>query len=164
MQIRYNGKESFNIKLAQANLKLGDQIQIDDFLLPGPGEYEKAGISITGIPDGDNTIYSIRAEEINLCYLGKIARELPENEIKEIGNVDILFLPLGQDGTLSLKNALSLLSKIDPRIVIPMLYDDLTEFKKSEGITDEEIDLLKIRRSELPEEERKIVILKPTGK
>jgi hypothetical protein len=41
-----------------------------------------------------------------------------------------------------------------------MLYEDLTEFKKSEGTVDSELDVLKIKKSELPEEERQVVILK----
>jgi L-ascorbate metabolism protein UlaG (beta-lactamase superfamily) len=97
---------------------------------------------------------------MNLCYLGKIAHDLHEDEVKEIGNADILFVPLGEDGSLTTKKALGLVSLIDPKIVIPMLYSDLTEFKKSEGITNGETDILKIKKSELPEEERLNVILK----
>ena len=78
-----------------------------------------------------------------------------------MGNVDFFFLGLGEDGSVNTKIATKILSEIDPRVVIPMLYSDLAEFKKSEGITDGELDLLKIRKIDLPEEERRIVILKP---
>lgn len=159
MTIKYLGGEKFEIKTGQTMLNLGYTMSIGDFVLPGAGEYEKSSVGVTAMPDGENTIFLIRSEEINLCYLGRINRELPEAEVKEIGNVDILFLPLGEDGTLSAKKAAALVNKIDPRIVIPMLYTSLDEFKKDEGISDGEMEALKIKKSDLPEEERRIVIL-----
>lgn len=160
MQIKYFGRDKFEIKVNQGLIALDSHLAINGFDLSGPGEYEKSGVVVLGIPDGQNTIYLIRAEEMTVCHLGHIARELPESEIKEIGDVDILFLSLGEEGTLPAKKALSLLSKIDPKIVIPMLFSDLSEFKKSEGLSDGEVDILKIKPADLPEDERKIVILK----
>lgn len=160
MQIRYMGGAKFEIKVKDAEIILDNGISVNGFDFPGPGEYEKNGVIISGVADQTNTIYTLRAEEINLCYLGRISHDLTEDETKQIGDVDILFLPLGEDGSAEVKIALKLLSKTDPRIVIPMLYKDLNEFMKSEGITDGELDILKIKKSDLPEEERKVVILK----
>jgi len=159
MQIKYKGEDSFEIKSKDLDITFSSKVIINNFTFPGPGEYEKGGVILNGIADQDNTIYVARVEDINLCHLGRIKHELSEDEIKQIGDVDILFLPLGEMGTIDLKTALKLLSKIDPRIVIPMLYNDLSEFKKSEGITDSEVDVFKVRKSDLPEEERKVVIL-----
>lgn len=159
MQIKYLGGEKFEIKTRDSKINLGYKIAINDFSLPGPGEYEKGGVFVEGIADDGNVVYVMKAEEMNLCYLGKISHDLTEEEAKEIGDVDILFVPLGEDGSIPTKNALGLISKIDPRIVIPMLYSDLSEFKKSEGISDGETDVFKVRKIDLPDEERKIVIL-----
>jgi hypothetical protein len=41
-----------------------------------------------------------------------------------------------------------------------MLYSDISEFKKSEGIDDGEMDVYKIKKIDLPEDERLNVILK----
>lgn len=160
MQIKYLGAEKFELKTKDVRIMLAYDILINDFELNGPGEYEKSGVFIEGIADNGNTIYLIKAEDINLCYLGKISHDLREDEAKEIGNVDVLFVPMGEDGSLPTKKALDLISKIDPRIVIPMLYTDLSEFMKSEGITDGEMELFKVKKSELPEDERQNVILK----
>lgn len=160
MQIKYLGHEKFEIRTKETKIDLGYKVSVNDFAFPGPGEYEKGGVFVEGIADNGNTIYVLKVEEMNVCYLGKIAHDLKEEEAKEIGNVDILFLPLGEDGSVPVKKAEDILSKIDPRIVIPMLYSDLSEFKNSEGITDGELDILKIKKVELPEEERKVVILK----
>lgn len=160
MQIKYKGADRFEIKLKDLDIKIAKEITINNFTFPGPGEYEKGGVILNSIADNENVIHVLRAEEMNLCHLGHIKNHLSEDEIKQIGDVDILFLPLGQEGSLELKDALKLLSKIDPKIVIPMLYDDISEFKKSEGIADGELDTLKVKRSDLPEEERQVVILK----
>lgn len=154
------GHEKFEIRTKETKIDLGYKVLVNDFAFPGPGEYEKGGVFVEGIADNGNTIYVLKVEEMNVCYLGKIAHDLKEDEAKEIGNVDILFLPLGEDGSVPVKKAADILSKIDPKIVIPMLYSDLSEFKNSEGITDGELDILKIKKAELPEEERKVVILK----
>ena len=160
MQIKYLGKEKFEIKTKDVKLALGYTVSINDFLLPGPGEYEKSGIFVEGIADGENTIYVIKAEEMNICYLGRITHSLSEEEAKEIGDVDILFVPLGEEGSVPTKKALALVSSIDPRVVVPMLYADLEEFKKSEGITDGEIDIFKIRKIDLSVDQRQNVLLK----
>ena len=161
MQIKYSGKSKFEVRTKDIKIDFDNDVLINGFHLPGPGEYEKNGIFIEGISDNGNTIYIVKAEEINLCYLGRISRDLKESETKEIGDVDILFVPLGEENTLPVKKSLQLISKIDPKIVIPMLYSDeaLLEFKKSEAITDGESDSLKIKRGELPVDERKNIIL-----
>ncbi len=160
MQIKYLGSDKFEIRSKDLVLSLSDQVSINNFQFPGPGEYEKAGVILSGIEDHDNTIYVMSVEEVKLCYLGRIKHEVSEDEAKQIGDVDILIVPLGQDGTVNVKAANKIISTIDPRIVIPMLYSDLEEFKKSEGMTDGELDILKIRKADLPEDERQIYILK----
>jgi len=159
MQIRNNGIET-EVVTKNSKIDLGSQVRIDGFVLPGPGEYEEKGIFVEGIPDGGETIYTVKAEEINLCYMGKTAHALKEDEIKEIGDIDILFVPLGETAE-DVKKATALISKIDPKIVIPTFYNDLTlhEFKKAEGIVDGELDILKIKKSELPMDERKNIVL-----
>ena len=160
MQIKYKGGDKFEIKSKDLEIILTDKVSVNGFTFPGPGEYEKSGIILSGIADGEkNTIYLLSVDDIKVCYPGRINHDLTEEETKQIGDVDILFLPLGEEESASMKVALKLLSKIDPKIVIPMLFSDLSEFRKSEGAAEESVDSLKIRKSELPEEERRIVIL-----
>lgn len=160
MQIKCLGQKKFEIRTKDIVLVLDGNVSVNGFIFLGPGEYEKNGVIISGIADDKNTIFTLRLEEMNLGYLGRINHDLTEEEAKQIGDVDILFLPLGLEGSADIKTALKLLAKIDPRIVIPMLYSDLKEFKKSEGISNGELDVLKIKKIDLPEEERKVIILK----
>ncbi len=161
MQIKRLGSDKFEIKNKDVCIEISKKLIVNGFEFPGPGEYEKGGVIISGIADGGdgNVIFNLMFEEINICYLGHITHELNEDEIKQIGNVDILFLPLGEEGTLNVKLALKLLSNIDPRVVIPMLYSDLTEFLKSEA-SFEEAEVYKVKKTDLPSEERKIVIIR----
>lgn len=158
MQIKYKGGDKFEIKSKDLEIVLSKDLVINGFTFPGPGEYEKSGVIVSGIADQENTIYILNLEEMSVCYLDHINHDLNDDEIKQIGAVDILFVPLGEDGSADLKIATKLISKIDPRIVIPMLFADLTEFQKNEGST-ESIDILKIRKVDLPQEERRVVIL-----
>lgn len=163
MIIKYNGEEKFEIKTSEAKVSLGQAgIDIEGFVINTPGEYERRGVSVQGITlDGEQKpIYILHAEEMTICYPDGLNRELDEEIVKLIGDIDILFVPLGESGSMPLKLAQKFISDIDPRVVIPMLYSDIEQFKSAEGIADGEVDQLKIKKAELPVEERKFYILK----
>jgi len=162
MQINYLGSDKFSIKTKEATIGVSsDQIDIDGLIINGPGEYERKGIFVEGVsPNGNGPVYVFRAEQITVCYLGKLKHSISDEAAKKIGDIDILITPLGEDGTISTKEVSKVISQIDPRTVIPMLYLDIESFKKSESITGEAIDSLKIKKADLPEEERKFYILK----
>jgi L-ascorbate metabolism protein UlaG (beta-lactamase superfamily) len=100
-----------------------------------PGEYEIAGFSITGIParahlDEDKqstnaTIYKIVVNDVRAAVLGHIYPDLNGSELERLGVIDVLILPVGGNGyTLDPIGALSLIKKIEPKIVIPTHYAD----------------------------------------
>ena len=125
-----------------------------------PGQRKE--IFIRGISlDGDSkAIYVLQAEEMVLCYPGILRNSLSAEVIKAIGDVDILFVPVGEEESLKLDKTQKLISDIDPRVVIPMLYSDIESFKIAEGIKDGEVETLKIKKADLPEGKRKFFILK----
>lgn len=102
------------------------------FTIDGAGEYEVGGILITGVRTyhdtkkgadlGKNTVYVIHLDDITFCHLGDLGHELTSQQLDEIGNVDILFLPVGGGETIGPATALSVIAQIEPRIVIPMHY------------------------------------------
>ncbi len=151
------------------------------FLIEGPGEYEIKGVSVQGIPAfhdnsqgkerGRMTIYTIGAEEMRLCHLGDLGqKELTEEQIEEIGEIDILFAPVGGH-PLDAKGASEIIDQIEPRIVIPMHYnlpgikpenETLDKFLKVMGMEKTEPqEKLTIKQKDLPEEETKVIVLKP---
>lgn len=108
-------------------------IKGEPFLIEEPGEYEVKEVFIKGILSfhdnlqgkerGTNVIYKIKAEEINLCHLGDLGqKELSSEQLEEIGQVDILMIPVGGVYTIDAKEAASIVSQIEPKIVIPMHY------------------------------------------
>ncbi len=151
-------------------------------LVSGPGEYEIKEVFIQGIPSfhdsslgkerGQNTIYTIEAEEIRLCHLGDFGqKELTSEQIEKIGQVDILMIPIGGIYTISAKEAVKMMSQIEPSIIIPMHYqipklrlklDGLDKFLKVMGVKKiEPLAKLSIKKKDISPEEAKIIVLKP---
>ncbi len=161
MQIKRTNGNEFEIKAKEATVQLNDGIKISDIHLAAPGEYEIAGVFVNVIASDDQNIFTICSDDINVCYLDGLKKSLSAEAINQLDDVDILFLPVGAKDSLDLKQALVLLQKIDPKIVIPIFLENETEFLKSEGTSEPRREkVLKIQKSQLPaEEEREIVIL-----
>jgi L-ascorbate metabolism protein UlaG (beta-lactamase superfamily) len=102
------------------------------FVLDGPGEYEVGGLLITGVSTyhdkkkgaerGKNTVYVVHMDDVVFCHLGDLGHELTTQQIDEIGNVDVLFIPVGGGETIGPPEAVSVISQLEPRIVVPMHY------------------------------------------
>jgi L-ascorbate metabolism protein UlaG (beta-lactamase superfamily) len=98
----------------------------------GPGEYEIGNIFITGLAcyhdnekgnaRGKNTIYLMEMEGLTLCHLGDLGHPLTASLVEELGNCDVLFLPVGEVSTISVDVAVEIVRQLTPRIVIPMHY------------------------------------------
>jgi hypothetical protein len=103
-------------------------------LIDRPGEYEVANISIQGIParahmDEEDkrsaTIYKIIVDDIRIAVTGHIYPELTDDELEQIGTIDVLLIPVGGSGyTLDATGALKIIRKIEPKIVVPSHYAD----------------------------------------
>lgn len=147
-------------------------------VISGPGEYEIKGVSVFGIPSfhdkkrgaerGPNTIYAITMEGITLCHLGDLGDKLTEEQARDIGSVDILFVPVGGVYTINPEEAAEVVGVIDPKVVIPMHYKTqeskmtelggVDEFVKSVGLEPQKFDKYVISQDKLPEE-RTLVVL-----
>ena len=108
--------------------KTEEKIVIDQ-----PGEYEVADTSIHGIAarshideSGKNsTLFKIVDDDIRVVVTGHIYPELSDEQLEEIGIVDVLIVPVGGNGyTLDGVGALKLIRKIDPKVVIPTHFDE----------------------------------------
>ena len=109
-------------------------------LVTSPGEYEIGGALIMGIATfhdrekgkkrGKNTVYLIEADEISVCHLGDLGHVLTTEQVEELGNVDVLLLPVGGVSTINASMAVEVVRQLEPRVVIPMHY-------KTEALTRE---------------------------
>src|SRR3990167_5628376 len=107
----------------------------EPFLVSGPGEYEVKGIEVVGVSSfhdnkkgeerGLNTIYNFKIDRINVCHLGDLGQtSLTDAQVEEIGNVDVLLLPVGGYFTIDASEANKIASQLEPLIIIPMHYKD----------------------------------------
>jgi L-ascorbate metabolism protein UlaG (beta-lactamase superfamily) len=95
-----------------------------------PGEYEIGDISISGIEakafKGDDekvTMYKLSTFDVDMLVTGHITESLTAAQLETIGNIDVLFIPVGNSGyTLDPMGALKLIKDIEPKIVVPTNY------------------------------------------
>lgn len=98
-----------------------------------PGEFEKMGVRIFGFQTfhdktsgserGENIMYKFESEGISVLHCGDLGHIPEESFLDTIGEVDILMVPVGGFYTIDAEEAVNLVKKIEPSIVIPMHYN-----------------------------------------
>jgi L-ascorbate metabolism protein UlaG (beta-lactamase superfamily) len=88
----------------------------------GPGEYELRGVRVFGIPAGDTTIMRVEIDDVRVAALGRMNRQLTEDEIDSLGHVDVLLTPVGDVDALNATDAAKLVAAVEPAIVVPVRY------------------------------------------
>lgn len=104
------------------------------FLIDMPGEYDISGVSIHGISarahmdeSGKQTavIYTITYDDLRVAVLGHVYPELSDEQLEQIGLVDIVIIPVGNSGyTLDGIGALKIIKELEPKVIIPTHYAD----------------------------------------
>ncbi len=139
-------------------------------LVTGPGEYEIGNVLIIGIATfhdgekgsnrGKNTVYLMEVGEVSVCHLGDLGHMLTAEQMEELGNVDILLIPVGGVSTINAPIAAEIVRQLEPKVVIPMHYqtevlnrelEPVERFLKEigvEGVTPQ--PKLSLTRSSLP--------------
>jgi L-ascorbate metabolism protein UlaG (beta-lactamase superfamily) len=70
-------------------------------------------------------MYRIEVGDVRIGVIGNIYEKLSEDQLEELGILDILIIPVGGNGyTLDSTGAVNLIGKIDPKVVIPVHYED----------------------------------------
>jgi L-ascorbate metabolism protein UlaG (beta-lactamase superfamily) len=86
---------------------------------------------MNGMQRGLNSIFILEFDGLKVVHLGDLAHALTDNQLKKLGDVDVLFVPVGGVYTLNGEDAAKVVKQIKPRrYVIPMhygtpIYDDL---------------------------------------
>ncbi|MFA6257550.1 MAG: MBL fold metallo-hydrolase [Candidatus Paceibacterota bacterium] len=146
------------------------------FVINGPGDYEIKEIFIKGLLSHSliagkkhiNTIYSLSVDNIDILFLGALSEgELSKESREALSSPDILFIPIGgkETGLLDAKTAAKLASSLEPKLIIPMDYDEntLKVFLKEIGEEKAEVvDKLTLKRKDLDNKEGEVIILKTT--
>jgi L-ascorbate metabolism protein UlaG (beta-lactamase superfamily) len=153
------------------------------FPITGPGEYEISDCSVFGFPTyhddqqgaqrGNNLIFIFELDDLRLAHMGDLGHQLPDELIDDVGEIDVLLLPVGGTYTLDGNQAAQLTTKIGPRMVIPMHYrlpglspnlagklTDQQPFISQLGAKVRHESRLTVKKSDLPDE-LEVVILEP---
>lgn len=138
------------------------------FTVDLPGEYEVKGLFVYALnairKDGTpHRIFRIEAEGMTIAHLGALDRPLTDEEAQQLGNVDILIVPVGGARVLSAAGAMEVVEQVEPRLVIPSYFAisglkesfaDVDAFCKAFGSCERDnTSKLKISRKDLPEED-----------
>jgi len=150
-------------------------------LLDGPGEYEISGVFVTGVSTfadneggrerGLNTVFAFDFDGTSICHLGRLGHVPTQSQVKNLGAVNVLLVPVGGGGSLTSAQASEVIGLFEPDIAVPMRYqvpgleeelDSLDHFLKemgmeevngqqtlrvSEAKTSEETDIFVLERS-----------------
>ena len=147
-----------------------DDINGEPRIIRGPGEYEISGILIIGIATfhdsvrgqtrGKNTVYLMEIEGISICHLGDLGHVLSSEQVEEIGDIDVLLLPVGGVSTINAAMAAEVIRQVEPKVVIPMHYktpslkrelDPVDDFLREMGVGQiEPRNKLSVSRTNLP--------------
>ena len=144
-------------------------------VISGPGEYEIMGVSIIGISTfhddkkgaerGKNTVYVFESEGLRVAHMGDLGHALTESQINDLGEIDVLMIPVGGIYTIGPKEASDLVSSIEPYFVIPMHYGgdklgSLEAFLKEMGQEGEKMAKFSIKKFETDENQNtKVIVL-----
>lgn len=77
---------------------------------------------VRGAKRGPNTVYVFSIDGLNVCHLGDLGHILSQEQIQEIGAVDVLLIPVGGTFTLDAQGASEVVKQIKPKLVIPMHF------------------------------------------
>ena len=150
------------------------------FVITGPGEYERHGVSIQGFlshsvyglakgqTEAVNTIYMVELEDMTLVHLGALAdKELSKEARESIDEIDVLFVPIGGEGVLTPAAAHELVVSLEPKIIVPMHWSgigqpkSLEAYLKEAGSVSEKVDKLTLKKKDLVGRDGSILILTP---
>ncbi len=148
------------------------QLSEDNISVDQPGEYEIRDISFKGVAaermiDYDKsmnaTMYRIAYSDLSVGVVGHVAVPLTEEQLEQLGLVDVLIIPVGGHGyTLDASQAMQVVRQIEPKVVIATHYmdsavkyeveqDGLDEFIKEYAGNVEETSKWKVKNGVLPE-------------
>jgi L-ascorbate metabolism protein UlaG (beta-lactamase superfamily) len=163
-----------------ANHSYVQGVSKDAYQVLGPGEYEIAGVEVTGIPTyhdsaagselGRNTVYVIEIDDVRVCHLGDLGHRLGDAELESIGTVDVVLVPVAGERTLGAAQAAEVVRQLEPRVVVPMHFaipglklalEPVDRFLKEMGVAAAEAQPKLTIQAGTSDGETKLVLLDP---
>ncbi|MEZ4834593.1 MAG: MBL fold metallo-hydrolase [Caldilineaceae bacterium] len=111
----------------------------DPKVIAGPGEYEVKNIAITGLTTyhkangGDlperNVAYFFDFGGFTVGHLGDIGQMPQQRQVEDLGEIDVLLVPVSGANTLDAARVTEVISLLEPKIVVPMHYRHAGAFR-----------------------------------
>jgi L-ascorbate metabolism protein UlaG (beta-lactamase superfamily) len=141
-------------------------------LVNEPKEYSHEGISVKGFKTfhdkadgkkrGNNIIFRFDVDGLKVCHCGDLGHILTEEQVKAIGKVDILMVPVGGRATINAVDAAQVMHQLEATVTIPMHYstkalgiigrivfDKVDKFIQTTGQRTTEVSLLDVNSENL---------------
>lgn len=151
------------------------------FIVDTAGEYEVGGISVFGVPTfhdgtqgserGPNTIFTILIDDVRICHLGDLGHILSNEQVSDIGAIDVVLCPVGGKFTINPAQAVENIHLLEPSYVIPMHFKTpehdpkvfaemgtLAQFLKEYGAEPQPLKSLSVDKGKMPEETELVVL------
>lgn len=139
----------------------------ETFEILSPGEYEVKRIEITGLPIKEEstekflkTIYRVRWDDIVFAFLGHLSRPPVEDVLEELGEVEVLVLPAAGGQLLQAEEAVKLVKKLEPSVVLLSFVKSTDEIQKALGKKIQQQEKLVFRKKDLEEMKEEFILLK----
>ena len=149
-------------------------------VVDGPGTFDLEGVRVISRPTyhdesgggerGGNLVSVVELDGMRIAHLGDLGHTLEDDELKAIGIVDVLLIPVGGHFTINAATAAGLVDEIGPGIVIPMHFKtDKVDFPIApvDGFTElmEDVEVtggseLDVTKDDMPET-TKVIVLEP---
>lgn len=96
------------------------------------GDIDFGGFRVTGLPSfgddkmgserGANTIYRFEMDGLSIAFCGGLGDIPSERVVEALKGTDILFVPIGEYGTMSLEKVNEFVDMVEPKVVVPTDY------------------------------------------
>jgi len=104
----------------------------DKAVVKGAGSKTVKGISFKGVHSyhdedkgekrGENIMFKFEIDGVKLCHLGDLGEQLDKVQEEGLGEIDILFIPVGGTFTLDADGAWKVIKVLKPKVIIPMHF------------------------------------------
>lgn len=152
-----------------------------EYVIGGPGEYEIGELFVTGIAmhtydEEEDIVYEnvaylfVYPNNMTVLHLGDLQKVPDQSTIEQLGEVNVLLVPVGGGNGLTGSDAAEVIALVEPHYVVPMHYaidgltldlDTVDRFLKAMGVSQaEQTDTLRVSSSSLPEQTQ-VVLLEP---
>ncbi len=146
--------------------------------ISGAGEFEVRGVTVRGVDTGGGrTLMRVEIDDVRVVSVGRLDRQLTEEEIDALGHVDVLVAPVGGGDALSATDATKLVNAVSPAIVVPVRYrsatspgsgdfDAIDTFAKEMGLAEDgyqSVPKLNLNGAMTGSDDSRVVVLEPRG-